>query len=298
MVGWFWWGMPAWAHQGIVLPWDPGAIDYTTAPADAWAVLDLHVSVVLGIAAFTALFFQAIGPWRIRYGWSPVPLERWKVTAFVLGQLVLFGSLNGPLHNLSDAYLFSAHMVQHLLLNLVWAPLTVVAIPPWLIEAALGVPRVRKVADMLSGLRVKFVLYNGALYFWHLPVMYDGALKYHPLHIVEHLSFMTTSVIAWFGLLCASPSLKRPSPLLQLVYLFCMTLPMKLLGAILTLSDNVIYHGYDAAPRMWGITPMADQGYGGLLMWLPGGLVLWGSMIYVFSRWVKSEREAQLRVVE
>ncbi len=298
MLAMLWWIRPALAHQGIVMPWDPDEIDYESAPPDAWLALDLHVSVLTGILAFCALYFLAVGPWRRKYGWSAAPVETWRAACFVLGQLVLFGSLNGPIHHLSDYFLFSAHMVQHLLLNLVWAPLTVVALPPWLIEAALQVPWVRKVATVLSSLRVKFLLYNGALYFWHIPFMYDGALAYHPVHIVEHLSFMATSVIAWFGLLCASPSLPRPAPIYQLLYLFAMTVPMKLLGAIITLADGVIYRGYDAAPRMWGITPMVDQGYGGLLMWLPGGLVLWGSMIYVFARWVESERLEQKRDVE
>lgn len=283
------------AHKGIILPWDPDELDYVTAPADAWMALDLHVSVALGVAAFVALYLTAVTRWRVRYGWSETPIEGWRVATFIAGQLVLMGSLNGPLHHLSDYYLFSAHMVQHLLLNLVWAPLTVVALPPWLIEAALRVPRVRPWADFFSSLKVKFVLYNGVLYFWHVPLFYDAALTYHPVHVVEHLSFMTTAVIAWFGLLCSAPSLPRPSPLLQMLFLFCMTIPMKLLGAIITLASDVIYHGYDDAPRMWGMTPMVDQGWGGLLMWLPGGLVLWGSMIYVFGRWVVTEREASAR---
>ena len=293
-----WWTSPAWAHQGIVLPWDPDEIDYASAPPDAWLALDLHVSVVVGILAFVLAYFYAVGPLRKKHGWSDAPVERWRAGCFMLGQLVLFGSLNGPIHHLSDYFLFSAHMVQHLLLNLVWAPLTVVALPPWLIEAALRVEALRRPLVWLSGLRVKFILYNGVLYFWHIPLMYDGALAYHPIHIVEHLSFMATAVIAWFGLLCTAPSLPRPSPLFQMVYLFVMTIPMKLLGAIITLADDVIYRGYDAAPRMWGLTPMIDQGYGGLLMWLPGGLVLWGSMIYVFARWVESERAAQRAQVE
>jgi len=69
-----------------------------------------------------------------------------------------------------------------------------------------------------------------------------------------------------------------------------MTLPMKLLGAIITLAGAPIYTGYLAAPRIWGISPMLDQEYGGLLMWLPGGIVLWSSMIYVFSQWIKEEK--------
>jgi putative membrane protein len=282
------------AHQGVVLPWDPDTIDYAQAGPEAWWALDLPVSVVLGIAAFCWLYAKAVTTWRVRFGWSAEPVERWRVAAFALGQLVLFGSLNGPLHHLSDYYLFTAHMVQHLLLNLVWAPLTVVAMPPWLVEAVVTRPRLRGVTSFFSSLRVKFIVYNGALYFWHVPQLYDAALRWHPVHIVEHLSFMTTAVIAWVGLLCSAPSLPRPSPLLQLLYLFCMTLPMKLLGAIITLADHVIYHGYDVAPRVWGLTPMQDQGWGGLLMWLPGGLVLWASMIYVFSKWVESERATRV----
>jgi putative membrane protein len=285
----------AWAHQGIVLPWEPDDIDYAQAGPEAWMALDLHVSVVLGIGAFCWLFHTAVTRWRARYGWSDRPIETWRLVSFYVAQIVLFAGLNGPIHHLSDYYLFTAHMVQHLMLNLIWAPLTVLAIPPWLVEAALRLPRVKRVSDFFGGLRVKFVTYNAVLYFWHIPFFYDLALSVHEVHIVEHLGFMATSVIAWFGLLCTAPSLPRPPRVLQLVYLFVMTLPMKLLGAIITLADDVIYRGYDGAPRVLGLTPMQDQGWGGLLMWLPGGLVLWGSMIYVFAKWVQEEKEEQAR---
>lgn len=287
------WVRRAWAHQGVVMPWDPDDIDYAQASPDAWLALDLHVSVVLGIGAFCALYALAVGRWRLRYGWSAEPVEGWRVVSFALGQVVLFGSLNGPIHHLSDYYLFAGHMVQHLLLNLVWAPLTVLGLPPWLIEAALQVPWVRRTSDFFGSLRVKFLAYNGVLYLWHIPFLYDLALANHEVHVVEHLTFMATAVIAWFGLLCSAPSLPKKSRIAQMVYLFVMTIPMKLLGAIITLADEVIYEGYLQAPRLWGITPMQDQGYGGLLMWLPGGMALWASMIYVFAQWVKEERAAR-----
>jgi putative membrane protein len=281
------------AHQGLVLPWDTDAIDYTQADPDAWKVLDLHASVVLGIAAFCWLYGRAVTTWRVRYGWSDRPIEAWRVTCFAVAQVVLLASLNGPLHHLSDYFLFSAHMVQHLLLNMVWAPLTVLALPPWLIEAALQRPRVRRVSDFLGRLPVKFLAYNGALYFWHIPFCYDLALRYHPLHIVEHLMFMATSVIASFGLLNSAPSLPRPPRILQMLYLFVMTLPMKLLGALITLSPDILYQGYAAAPRFMGVTPHDDQVWGGVLMWAPGSMMLWGSMIYVFAQWVREERASQ-----
>ncbi len=281
------------AHQGLVLPWDSDDIDYAQAPPDAWLALDLHVSVVLGTALFAWLYAQAVGPWRVRFGWSDTPVERWRVVCFGVAQVLLLLALNGPVHHLSDYYLFSAHMVQHLMLNLLWAPLTVVALPPWLVEAALTVPWVRRLSDGTADLRMKFVIANGVLYFWHIPTMYDLALTYHWVHVIEHLTFMASSVVAWVGLLCSAPSLPRPGRIFQLIYLFVMTLPMKLLGAILTLADAPVYTGYLAAPRVWGLTPMLDQGYGGLLMWLPGGLTLWACMIYVFVQWVREERTSQ-----
>ncbi len=280
------------AHEGIVLPWDPDDFDYAQAGPEAWMALDLHVSVLLGIVAFCVAYGLAVGRWRRRYGWHDHRVEPWRVVSFGFAQLVLFGALNGPIHHLSDYYLFSAHMVQHLMMSLIWAPFTVAALPPWLIEVALTVPWVRRLSDLTGDLRVKFLLYNGVLYFWHVPSMYDWALADHNVHIVEHLSFMATAVIAWVGLLCDAPSLPKTAPLLQMLYLFVMTIPMKLLGAIITLADDPIYQGYLAAPRVWGLSPVEDQGYGGLLMWLPGGMVLWGSMIVVFARWVESERSA------
>lgn len=287
----------AFAHTGVVLPWDTDEFDFATAPPDAWKVLDLHVSVLMGILAFCWVYYQAMNGWRVRYGWSDVTGEAWRQRCFYLGQLVLFCSLNGPLHHLSDYYLFSAHMVQHLLLNLVWAPLTVLGLPSWLVEAALSVRALRSASIFFGWLPVKFLLYNGVLYFWHIPYMYDLALREHNWHVVEHLGFMITSVIAWFGLLCFAPSLPTSHRFAQLLFLFIMTLPMKLLGAMITLADEPIYKGYLQAPRIWGITPELDQAYGGLLMWLPGGMVLWSSMIYVFAQWIKEERASQANEV-
>ncbi len=285
------------AHTGVVLPWDTREFDYANAPPDAWKVLDLHVTVVVGILAFCWIYRQAMTTWRVRYNWSPVTGETWRQRCFYLGQLVLMLSLNGPLHHLSDYYLFCAHMIQHLMLTLIWAPLTVLGMPDWLVEKALTVPRIKRLSDFFGSLPVKFIAYNGTLFFWHIPYMYDLAIRDHNVHIGEHLMFMSTAVIAWFGLLCTAPSLPKPHRFAQMLYLFCMTLPMKILGAIITLSSTMIYQGYVNAPRIWGITPLMDQRYGGLLMWLPGGLVLWSCMIYVFAQWLKEERAERARDV-
>ena len=75
-----------------------------------------------------------------------------------------------------------------------------------------------------------------------------------------------------------------------MLYLFLVQLPMQLLGAIITFADNNLYPWYEAAPRTWGLSPLDDQKVGGLLMWIPGNLWIWGAMSVLFFRWAREER--------
>ncbi|MGH7411308.1 MAG: cytochrome c oxidase assembly protein, partial [Candidatus Methylomirabilis sp.] len=95
------------------------ALDERARPTGPFgAEWGLHPSVVVGTILLGALYFYGIGPWRRRVG-QPEPGSPWQVASFVTGLLLILGSLNGPIHDLSDYYLFSIHMVQHLLLTLV-----------------------------------------------------------------------------------------------------------------------------------------------------------------------------------
>ena len=114
----------AFAQLGVtLLPFAPLA-DERPRPTIPYALSwGLHPSVLLGTGLLGALYFYGIGPWRRRRGLPPAP--RWKVASFCGALLVLLASLNGPVHDLSDYYLFSVHMVQHLLLTLVFPPLLI-----------------------------------------------------------------------------------------------------------------------------------------------------------------------------
>jgi len=105
--------------------------------------------------------------------------------------------------------------------------------------------------------------------------MYDWALYDHNVHIVEHLSFMAGYVVQWWPAMNRSEELPALSAGPRMVYLFSATLPMKLLGALLTMSDYVLYTYYAQQPRVFGLDPFEDQRLGGIIMWLPGGLVFW-----------------------
>jgi putative membrane protein len=110
---------------------------------------------------------------------------------FVHALLVIFFSLNGPLHDLSDYYLFSAHMVQHLLLTLIMPPLLLFSTPGWMLRAAAAPPAPwssRALADTPASSRSRCSTSRVAV--WHVPALYNAAVAVHAVHIVQHLMFM------------------------------------------------------------------------------------------------------------
>jgi putative membrane protein len=250
-----------------------------------WTNFTVHPSTVIGIAALGALY-----EWRARSPQGPVPGRRrlW----FMLGLLAMFVSLNGPLHDLSDYYLFSAHMVQHLALTLVVPPLLIAGTPGWMLRPALRAPGVRPVAAFLSRPMIGFAMFNVVVAAWHLPPIYNTAMAHHPVHIVQHLMFMVTAVLMWWPLLSPLPELPRLAYPGQMLYCFLMSIPMSIVAICVTMADHILYPAYAVAPRLWGLTPLADQQLGGLIMWIPGGLFFLLVMSVVFFKWSASGEDS------
>jgi putative membrane protein len=206
------------------------------------------------------------------------------------GVLIIFFSLNGPLHEWADGYLFSAHMVQHLLLMLIMPPLLIWGMPPWLIRKALEVRAVFVAGRALTHPVVAFVVYNGVFIFWHLPEMYNWALMDHTVHIVQHLTFMAAAVMLWWPIVSPVEELRRiPDGPLLMGWIFLFGIPGTIVSALITLSDGVLYTWYAAAPRITGLSPLDDQRLGGLIMWIPGMLIFWIAITAVFFRWTSEE---------
>src|SRR5947199_280980 len=219
----------------------------------AWDRWNVHLSVAAGLALLGGLYVY-LG------GLRSAPRH---VASFAAALVVLFLALNGPLHNLSDSYLFSAHMVQHLVLTLVFPPLLLYGTPAWVVRPLLGPPAVFRVARCATRPLIAGVIFSAPITLWHFPRFYEAALEHHALHIVQHLVFLATAVIMWWPVLSPVPELPRASYLAQLLYLFALGLPMSLAGALITLADRVLYPFYVAAPRVWeGLAPLADQGLG------------------------------------
>lgn len=264
-------------------------------PADfSWTRWEIHASVLIGCLLFAGAYLAGVGPLRRRYRLAD-RVERWQVVAFLSGVAVLFVALNGPIHDLSDNFLFSAHMVQHMLITMVAPPLWLIGTPAWLLRPLLRRRGVWPVARVLTHPLVAFIVYNVVFIGWHFPALYNAALESHAVHIVQHLMFMGAAVLMWWPVADPLPELARLSSPLQMIYLFAFGVPMSVVSALITLSENVLYPWYEAAPRIWTLTALDDQQLGGLIMWIPGGLVFWAAITIVFFRWWRREQAEDAR---
>jgi len=251
---------------------------------------EVHVSVLIGCVYMVAAYLMAVGPARERYGWSEEPVSRRRKFAFFSGVGILFFALNGPLHSLADDYLFSAHMVQHMLLMLIMPPLLIMGVPPWLIRRALKRRGVLPVARFLTHPLVAYTAYNVVFIGWHLPRWYNWALVNHNVHIVQHLMFMAVAVMMWWPVVNPVKELERiPTGPLLMVYVFAFGIPSTVVSAFITMSDAVFYPWYAAAERITALSPLEDQRLGGLIMWIPGMLLFWTAISIVYFRWTKDE---------
>ncbi len=244
-----------------------------------------YPSVVGGTILLAAIYLFAAGPLRRKYGWSDTPLRRGDAAMFLSGDAILLLALVSPLDRLSDRYLFSAHMLQHMLLVFGTAPLLVAGSPGWLLRPLLHGRCIRSAGSALTRPVPAFLLFNGVFLFWHLPSLYDLALKSDGWHAFMHLSFLAAAVVGWWPVLGRVPEFRRLSTPSKILYLALSCMPMVLLSAFLVFSPHVLYAPYSRAPRVFGLSPLADQQLGGLLMWIPGGLVYAGTAGGLFLRW-------------
>ena len=143
------------------------------------------------------------------------------------------------------------------------------------------------VARWLTGPKQAFVIFNLMMIGWHLPGPYNLAMAVHPVHIVEHLMFLASAVLMWWPFLSPLPELPRLAYPGQMLYCFLLSIPMSIVAIYITMAEHVLYPAYEAAPRVWGLSPLDDQKLGGLIMWIPGGIVFYIIMSIVFFKWAQ-----------
>jgi putative membrane protein len=244
----------------------------------SWWRWSIHPSTVIGIAALAAIYV-----WAARKpGQAPSRAQR---IFFFSGLLLMFASLNGPIHDLSDDYLFSAHMVQHLLLTLAVPPLLLAGVPGSMLRPLLSRPAIAPGVRFFTRAPICFVVFTIVIAMWHLPPFYNAAMANHNLHILEHLMFMGAAVLMWWPLMSQLPEFPRLAYPGQMLYSFLMSIPMSIVAVYIAMADHVLYPAYSGAPRVLPLSPLEDQLLGALIMWIPGGIIFIIIMTVVFFKW-------------
>ena len=270
--------------------------------SDLWWSWSFEPLVLMGLILTGWLFVRGtINLWRksgkghgVRY---------WEAAAFAAGWLSLLIALISPLHAWGRV-LFSAHMTQHEVLMLVAAPLLVLsrpliaftsALPPSWSRGAGKVAKTRWLSGAWRFLTIPFaawLIHALALWFWHIPKLFDAVLKNEVVHTLQHFSFLASALLFWWALIHGRRGLMGYGA--AVLYVFTTSLHSGFLGAFITFSTALWFPSYLGLTDSWGLTPLEDQQLGGLIMWIPASIVYIISGLALFAGWL---RESETQVI-
>lgn len=221
----------------------------------------------------------------------PTPVQ---VRLFFVGWVVLFIALASPIDSLAS-YLLTMHMLQHLLLAMVAPPFLLLGLPRWVLRPLMRIPGAYPVGSFITNPVFVFFAFNAVFALWHVPFYYDLALRDERFHILEHVMFFAIGVLSWWPVCSPMDELPPAHPLLQTAYLFFMSLPSTIIGALIAFAEAPLYPYYALRPRLWGISLGDDQQLAGLIMWVPGSLIYFAVLTVVFIRWLNREESDEQR---
>jgi putative membrane protein len=248
-----------------------------------------EVWALVGALGFAyARLVRTVGPKRVAPGEAVLTASQRRCA--IWAGIVLFISAEWPMHDLAEGYLYSAHMIQHMLLTLVFAPLVLKAMPAWMMRAILPPPLMRVVRAVSRPL-IALVIFNLMIVFTHWPALVTASVGSEVLHLSVHVALVGSALIMWmpvFSPVIEIPRLALPT---QLMYLFLQSLVPTVPASFLTFGTRPLYKVYELYPTPFGFTDLADQTTAGLIMKIAGGAILWGVMAVLYFRWYRMERD-------
>ncbi len=281
------------AHGGVVPPEPtPGGL------LTSWS-FDPHVQLAIIIAA--VLYVVAVRRVDRAHPSNRVPLSR--TVAWLGGLVALEIALQSGLA-LYDTTLFSYHMVQHLLLTMVAAPLLVLGAPvTLLLRVSSAETRKRWILPVLHSRVVGFVshpvvawlTFTAVMWVSHLTALFDVALENPPIHELEHAIYLGAAVLFWWPVIGPDPSPHRMTFPAKLLYLFLQMPQNTFLALTIYSATEALYPHYVTTVRSWGPTPLADQQAAGAIMWLSGDLIFIVAMLGILLSWWRAEERTAVR---
>jgi putative membrane protein len=264
-------------------------LDTSVAPKIAWS---FEPTVLIGVAALAILYALA---WRrARATGEPHRPGLGRLALFACGLLAILAALVSPIDDLGEQLLVM-HMLQHVLLLDIVPILLILGLNKVLLRPVTRrLNSIEKRAGYLAHPAFAVFVYVGVMWSWHIPTMYDAALKNSTVHAFEHICFAGAGTLYWWHVLSPIRNRMRLRGLGPLGYMVSTKLLVGMLGIVLAFAPSSFYPFYEHHPHYWGLSPSEDQSLGGLLMALEQSIVMGIALVWLFVQMLnESEREAQ-----
>ena len=260
---------------------------------DPWA-FELEPGVVALLLVLGGGYVWAVR--RLAAAWAPRPerpVTRLQVTWFTLGLVALGVAMGWPVHQVGERYLFSAHMLQHMVVSYLAAPLLLLGTPGWMLRAVLGRGLVMRLARFGGRPLVAFAMFNVIIVLMHWPAFMNLTLESDRVHAAFHSGLLVVSLAVWMPVVSPLPEIPRIGAPANLLYLFGQSIIPTVPASFLTFGDGVVYRFYEDVPRLWGISAKADQQVAGILMKVGGGFLMWAMITVLFFVWQAEEERRE-----
>lgn len=251
-----------------------------------------HPEVWLLVAFLTGAYVymvRVIGPRAVPEGQPPV--TRRNKIAFGAAMVLMWVASDWPMHDISEEYLYSAHMLQHMILSYFLPPLVLLATPTWLMRVLIGNGKLYETVRFMAKPVVAGVLFNVIIMVTHIPTMVTASVESGPLHYFLHFAVVMLSLLMWMPVCGPLPEL-HIGPLAKCIYLFLQSVVPTVPAAWLTFAEGTVYRSYDIPVRVFGWSVEVDQQLAGAVMKLAGGIFLWTIVITIYIRRVASQYRA------
>jgi putative membrane protein len=205
--------------------------------------------------------------------------------AFIAALVAILVAITGPLDELTQERSFAVYIFQQMLLVFVVPPLLLFGLPGWMLRPVMTNKYVEPIARVLTRPLFAFLLFAAVFTLVHYPAVCDRVCHIHPFYGSLHVLLLFTGTLLWWPLLSPLPEYPRMSYPMQILYLFLLMIPMTAVAAPITMAQSVLYTFYDGGTHPLGLTPMADQVLGGLIMWVGQGVYIMFVFTAIFYRW-------------
>jgi putative membrane protein len=245
------------------------------AHPDVW----LLVAFLVGSYVYMV---RVVGPHAVAVGQRVV--TRLNIAAFVGAMVMLWAASDWPIHDLGENYLYSVHMLQHMMLSYFLPPLALLATPEWLLRTIVGNGRAYEVLKRLCHPVVAAVLFNLSVMITHIPGVVAASVSNGTVHYLLHVMVVMFSLLMWMPVVGPFPEFHL-STMGKMIYLFVQSVVPTVPAAWLTFAEGVVYRPYGEQPvRVWGLSVTDDQQLAGAIMKVGGSMFLWSIIVVLWFR--------------